>query len=186
MALVLTISMETVLKERAAWVASFIYDRALGDQSISLFSFFPFLFFYSIIYDYSNIHIFIMSVGSFLPREISESFEIPEEMMESLAWALEVTAIEGLESSIPVSEVVIPMVRMEIQALVSEANVPSASTEMIALIIDEPSMLTADLLVEPTLKEMEPSTPIPGAVASTKETEILTLGLEASLLKREF
>lgn len=55
-----------------------------------------------------------MSIGDLLPRKTSGIVEIPEKMMESLAMVLEVIAAGGLESSIPVWEILIPIVGMEV------------------------------------------------------------------------
>lgn len=94
LALDLTASMGTALEKRAVWVVSFIYDSASGDLPISVFLL---LFSYSIIHN--NICVFTMSTGSLLPGVTSGSTEVPGKMMEFLALALEVTAVEGLESS---------------------------------------------------------------------------------------
>lgn len=130
--LVLKVSINMAFEERAAWVGSFTYDRAPGDL--------PFLFLcsYSISYNCSNICVFTMSVGGLLSWETSGSAEILEEMMESLAPGLEVTTVEGLESTIPVLEVVIPAVGMEVPTPVSETSIPSAITEMTTPMIDKP------------------------------------------------
>lgn len=74
-------SLKMALKEQAARVGSFIYDRALGDLPISIFHFL--FFFYSIIHNNPNICIFTMSVCGLLPGEMSGSLEIPGEVMKS-------------------------------------------------------------------------------------------------------
>lgn len=164
--------MYTVLEEQATRVASFIYNRATGDLSISLFFFFIFFFF--LIYYHASLskHLCIqISVGSLLPGMISGIAKIPKEMMESLVrMTLKATTAEGLESSIPVLDVVIHAVLKEVPASVSEANVPPASTEKATPMVDESLMSISNLSMEPTQKPMESSISNPWFGSSTGET----------------
>lgn len=133
------------------------------------FLLFPFISSYSIIHKYPNICVFTMSAGGFLLGKLSESSEILGEMMEPLAPALEATAVEGLESLIPVLEVV-----MEIPAPESEANVPSPSPKMTTT-ISTAGDLSAPSAVLPlglTQKEMESSISIAEVASFMEETEI--------------
>lgn len=92
------------MEERAARVTSFIYD-APGDLLIYLF--YNFLLFHFIlpVSKYPNICVFKSAEGLFL-GETSGIAKLSKEMIESLAPTLELMAVEGLGSSIPILEVV--------------------------------------------------------------------------------
>lgn len=88
-------------------------------------------------------------MGSLL-GETSGTAEIPRERVKSLAPVLEATTTGKSESIIPVLEVVIVVVGMEVPVPVSETSIPLASTETTTPIVDELSMPITDLPVETT------------------------------------